>query len=265
MKYFAKEVKEKFLLSDYLKMSDEMFKKEIFKESERLARTKYLIEMLGDVCLDIDAYKLFIRQFQSFGGPYSVLVDKDTIIGIYGIYEMYPFLIEEALRNIWFLYIRDLFEEYELSSILELFIKTYGMKDETFEKYLSYIKKKGEKHQKMYERDALKIETLIDYSEHFKTYIKDLILRKHYMFDKVVSCIPDKELIKNDEEQLIDIQKRTHIFLGTCLPVSYVMVEELLRGESLEEKPGYYTSTGLREEATFTKEEFLQSIKKKVR
>lgn len=142
MKYFTKEVKEKFLLSDYLKMNDEMFKKEIFKESERLARTKYLIEMLGDVCLDMDAYKLFIRQFQSFGGPYSVLVDKDTIIGIYGIYEMYPFLTEEALRNIWFLYIRDLFEEYELSSILEIFIKTYGMKDETFEKYLSYIKKK---------------------------------------------------------------------------------------------------------------------------
>lgn len=34
MKYFTKEEKEKFLLSDYLKMSDDMFKKEIFKESE---------------------------------------------------------------------------------------------------------------------------------------------------------------------------------------------------------------------------------------
>ena len=43
MKYFTKEEKEKFLLSDYLKMSDDMFKKEIFKESDRLARTKYLI------------------------------------------------------------------------------------------------------------------------------------------------------------------------------------------------------------------------------
>ena len=32
MKYFTKEEKEKFLLSDYLKMSDDMFKKEIFKE-----------------------------------------------------------------------------------------------------------------------------------------------------------------------------------------------------------------------------------------
>ena len=67
MKYFTKEEKEKFLLSDYLKMSDDMFKKEIFKESDRLARTKYLIEVLGDAYLDIDTYKLFIRQFQSFG------------------------------------------------------------------------------------------------------------------------------------------------------------------------------------------------------
>ncbi len=143
MKYFTKEEKEKFLLSDYLKMSDDMFKKEIFKESDRLARTKYLIEVLGDAYLDIDTYKLFIRQFQSFGGPYSVLVDKDTIKGIYEIYKMYPFLTDKALGSIWYLYIRDLFEEYELHYILELFIKTYGMKDDTFEKYLSYIEKKG--------------------------------------------------------------------------------------------------------------------------
>ena len=66
MKYFTKEEKEKFLLSDYLKMSDDMFKKEIFKESDRLASTKYLIEDLGVAYLDIDTYKLFIRQFQNF-------------------------------------------------------------------------------------------------------------------------------------------------------------------------------------------------------
>lgn len=38
MKYFTKEEKEKFLLSDYLKMSDDMFKKEIFKESDRTCK-----------------------------------------------------------------------------------------------------------------------------------------------------------------------------------------------------------------------------------
>lgn len=196
MKYFTKEEKEKFLLSDYLKMSDDMFKKEIFKESDRLARTKYLIEVLGDAYLDIDTYKLFIRQFQSFGGPYSVLVDKDTIKGIYEIYKMYPFLTDEALRSIWYLYIRDLFEEYELSYILELFIKTYGMKDDTFEKYLSYIEKKGSEHQKMYDEDALKVSTLQDYSKHFCSFIESLILRKHYTFDKVTECIPEASLIK---------------------------------------------------------------------
>lgn len=32
MKYFTKEEKEKFLLSDYLKMSDDMFKKKYLKK-----------------------------------------------------------------------------------------------------------------------------------------------------------------------------------------------------------------------------------------
>lgn len=265
MKYFTKEEKEQFLLSDYLKMSDDMFKKEIFKESDRLARTKYLIEVLGDAYLDIDTYKLFIRQFQSFGGPYSVLVDKDTIKGIYEIYKMYPFLTAEALGSIWYLYIRDLFEEYELPYILELFIKTYGMKDDTFEKYLSYIEKKGSEHQKIYDEDALKVSTLQDYSKRFCSFIESLILRKHYTFDKVTECIPEASLIKKDEAHLLDIEEKTRIFMGACLPVSYIMVDELLKGESLEERPAYYASTGLKEEATFTKEEFLQSIKKKVR
>lgn len=265
MKYFTKEEKEKFLLSDYLKMSDEIFKEEIFKESDRLARTKYLIETLGDVYLDIDTYKLFIRQFQSFGGPYSVLIDKDTIKGIYEIYKMYPFLTEEALSSIWFLYIRDLFEEYELPYMLELFIKTYGMKDETFEKYMSYIEKKGREHQKMYDEDALKVSTLTGYSKHFCYFIESLILRKHYTFDKVHTYLPEASLIKKDEAHLLDLEERTHIYMGACMPVSYIMIEELLKGEPLEEKPTYYASTGLKEEATFTKEEFLQSIKKKAR
>ncbi|UKI28613.1 MAG: hypothetical protein L6V78_06895 [Clostridium sp.] len=55
----------------------------------------------------------------------------------------------KLLRSIWYLYIRDLFEEYELSYILELFIKTYGMKDDTFEKNIYLIlRKKGSEHQK---------------------------------------------------------------------------------------------------------------------
>lgn len=117
----------------------------------------------------------------------------------------------------------------------------------------------------MYDEDALKVSTLQDYSKHFCSFIESLILRKHYTFDKVTECIPEASLIKRDEAHLLDIEEKTRIFMGACLPVSYIMVDELLKGESLEERPAYYASTGLREEATFTKEEFLQSIKKKVR
>ena len=117
MKYFTKEEKEKFLLSDYLKMSDDMFKKEIFKESDRLARTKYLIEVLGDAYLDIDTYKLFIRQFQSFGGPYSVLVDKDTIRGIYEIFlQIIFYVFSKIFRR--HLYIKSYQSHYELECVI---------------------------------------------------------------------------------------------------------------------------------------------------
>lgn len=265
MKYFSKDSKDEFLLSEYLDVDSLLFSKEIFTDKDRVLRTKYLIDVLGDVKMDIDTYKLFIRIFQSFGGPYSVLTSKETLKGIYEIYEMYPFLTCEALHDIWFLYIRDLFEEYELSSIIELFIKTYGMKDETFLRYIDYVEKKGKEHQKLYEEDALKVSSISGYSDSFLLHIKGLILRKHIMFDKIMHYMPEAELIKKDEEHLIKLQEKTRIFMGCSLPVSYVMMDELLLGEPLEEEPTYYVSTGLKERATFTKEDFISSISKKIK
>jgi hypothetical protein len=72
-------------------------------------------------------------------------------------------------------------------------------------------------------------------------------------------------LIKKDEQHIYDLSAQTRIFFGCCEPVSYTMVEILLEDKTLDtytETPTYYISTGRQEQATFTKTDFLESIKK---
>ena len=99
VEYFKKEVSEKHRLSEYLEYNDEDFKFLRCDKGRRTPRTKYIMEILGDVEMDEETYKLFIGQFQSFGGRYDVRTKKETIKGIYDISTKYPSLAEDALEE----------------------------------------------------------------------------------------------------------------------------------------------------------------------
>ena len=79
--------------------------------------------------------------------------------------------------------------------------------------------------------------------------------------------LPSKELLEKDRQQLIDISTQTRIFMGVCQPISYQMIESLAIGKGLDhypEQPAYLINGTRKIETTFTKQEFLDSIKKRV-
>jgi len=268
-KYFTEEQKEEYLLSDYLKMKEKDIKSTLCEEEMRLRRTKYLIEILGDVKLDKDLYKKYINCFQSFGGRYSVRTRQDTLKDIYEITRKYNYLTIEAIEEIWFIYIRDLFEEYSIMDILEKYIKVFGKTSEAFELFIQYIEKKSDEQQKRYIEDAKNTDELKEeYSEHFIDHLKGLIVRQHYTYDEIKKYLPSSDLIKKDEEHILEISRKTRIYFGCCNPLSYTMFDSLLAGETLDnydEVGKYYISFGGHEEVTFTKQEFLDSIKKQTK
>lgn len=255
-KYFKEIKKEEKLLSTYMLGEAEKEKRE----------TKYLIDVLGDVSLDEDMMKLFHQQFHCFGGKYAVRTKPDTLKGIYDFTRRFPDLSKTAIDEIWFCYIKDLFEEYDMPEILDKYFEVFGKEDETFELFIDYVDKKAKIHQQRYEEDALQLgELRAEYSESFISHLKSLILREHITYDEIKGCIPSAELIKKDEEHIQEISRQTRIFFGCCEPVSYTMTDILIEEKSLDtytETPTYYISTGRKVPATFTKTEFLESIKK---
>lgn len=267
--YFKETSTEEILLSEYLEKDSTDFKCFLYSEEDRIKRTKYLMSILGDVAFDKDTYKLFISEFQSHGGKYDVRTKPDTIKGIYEITRMFPTLTARAVKKIWFRYIKDLFEEHALTSIFEKYIEMFGEEDESFELFVDYVNKKAEQHQQRYIEDALQADELVEeYGESFTKHVKGLITREHYTYDEIKKYLPSAELIEKDEQHIDDISIRTRIFFGCCRPVSYKMLDILLEDKTLDtypETPTYYISTGGEEQATFTKQEFLDSIKERAK
>lgn len=256
-KYLKETTQKEKCLSKYIEKADEQKTREL----------KYLMEVLGDVKLDKDMMEIFHRQFHCSGGRYSVRTKPETIRGIYSFTRRFKELSVDAVEEVWFRYITDLFEEYELEDMLDMHFKVFGKKDETFDLFIEYIDKNAEQHQQKYKDEAKRLKELEDeYSEEFISHLKSLIIREHFSLDEIKKYLPSAELIKKDENHISEISSQTRIFFGCCLPVSYKMFDILLEKKELDtftETPTYYISTGRQEKAKFTKTEFLESIKEK--
>lgn len=266
-KYFKQEPIPEFLLSEYLKKDTKEFEGCIFDEISRQRRTKYIMQILGDVSLDEDTYKLFIKQFQSFGGRYDVRTKKETIKGIYDIIKRYKSLTSTAIDEIWFIYIKDLYEEYALADMLQKYIDIHGQTDDALESFISLVERKAKEYDEKFAQEAKSLESYKDeYPEDFIKHLQYIIKSQHIQAEQIIKYLPSKELLTKDKQQLLDISRQTRIYMDVCHPISYQMVESLATEEGLDyypEQPSYLINGQTKVATTFTKTDFLESIKQR--
>lgn len=266
MSKFFKEETSSFKLSDYLEKDASTFKGCIFDEESRKKRTEYIMDILGDVSLDEETYEVFMSEFQSFGGRYDVRVKPETIEGIYEITKKYPKLSSKAIEEIWFIYIKDLYEEYSLTDMLGKYIEHHGQTDEAVQAYLDFVERKAIELDASFIEEAKALDTYKE--EYGKSFIEQLqytMRSQHIHLEDILKALPTSELVKKDQEQLSDIAFKTRCFMGMCLPISHQMTISLATGSKLDyypDQPAYVVSGGKTFDTTFTKQEFLDSIKK---
>lgn len=274
-KYFVEEREEKILLSEYVR--DLEHQKEIcdkeskyFGDDMTILEVKQIIKYLGDVELPKSIIRELCSQFHSFGGKYDVRADKETIQRAYQIHLTYPELSSKGLSEVMFVYIKDLFDKYSFVELFGKFIKTIGQEDETLEIYCEYVNRKGEELQKEYEKSATKLDKYKEeYGEKYINYLKSLVIRRHDDVEKIISSMPSSELIKSDEAQILELSQKSRIFFGVGSPTSYIMTKYLAEQDDIsmfEEQPSYYIDVlGKKIDTTFTKQDFLESTKNKLK
>lgn len=267
-KFFKEEETKKLKLSEYLKLDESKFKCFLCEEKYRGPRTRYIMEAIGDAELDEETYKLFLAQFQRYGGRYDVRTKKETFQGIYDILKKYPSLTADALDEIWFVYIKDQFEEYALDEVLGKYIEIHGETQDALQAYLAFVDLKAKEYDARFECEAKSLEQYkAEYGEDFIKHLQYIIKSQHITASEIEKSLPEKQLVEKDRQQLIDISTQTRIFMGACHPISYQMIESLATGQGLDyypEQPAYLINGSRTIETTFTKQEFLDSIQKRL-
>lgn len=268
MKFIKEDQEEKVLLSTYLKGMEQVLDGVHTPQDEYdYSYLQRIISVFGDIELERSLVQEFIRFFSRFGGRYSVLSDDDTFKGLLEIKREYPFLSTKAISELGLYYIKDLFDEYSLDKVLGDFLDSYGREDLAFRKYLEFVDKMGEEHQKKYDRDAEEIEYLEEeYGKGLKEFLQFKIRFSHMSKDKLLECLPEKDLIKEDEETLFDFATRSRIHFGVCYPKSYSLIISMSKDSELsseDEEFSYYSSFGKEVLVPFTKTEFIESVKKR--
>ena len=263
-KYFKEDIFEEKKISEYYQELSDHDRKVL----------KYLIETLGDVELDRKTFNIFIEQFHCFGGRYNVRTRKETIKGVYGFVKDIPTLSSEAIDEIFFRYIEDIFEECKMKTVLKKYIELFGKTDDAFEQFILYLETKADEYAKKYKEDASKLDQYYDqyYMEDFAdwyqyiSYLKSIVVREHISADAIIDCLPSPELVKKDARHLSKLSYTYRSDFGVDYPASYKITKCLAKGEDLTifgERPSYYISIiDSYEDATFTTKEFIDSIKK---
>ncbi len=268
MKYIKEDQEEKVLLSTYLKGMEQVLDGVHMPQDEYdYSYLQRIISVFGDIELERSLVQEFIRFFSRFGGRYSVMSDSDTLKGLLDIKRKYPFLSTKAISELGLYYIKDLFDEYSLDKVLGDFFDSYGKDDLAFSKYLEFVDKMGEEHQKKYDEAAEEIEYLEEeYGKGLKEFLQFKIRFSHMSKDKLLECLPEKDLIKEDEETLFDFATRSRIHFGVCYPKSYSLIIAMSKDSELsseDEEFSYYSSFGKEVKVPFTKTEFIESVKKR--
>ena len=103
------------------------------------------------------------------------------------------------------------------------------------------------------------------YSERYIKLLKEISIQTGNSFDDIYSKLPSSDLVKKDET-FIDTYPVARVLLGVADPASHVLTAFYLISEipkDYPEQPKYYISKSEGSvKAPFTKQEFLDSIRK---
>lgn len=268
-KYFKETQEQKVKLADYFREIELKYSEDEKKQSLEYVRIKHIYDSLGEIAISKEMIDTICKTFDSGKCRYgTVCLKKESIQALYEISKMFPELSEEALIIISREYIEDLFKEYSLLEVLSMMLRKDGISDETFEKFMSYVKEKAIILDKKFEYETKKFKYYFrHYSYDFVMYFEKFMKEHHITFEKIIQSTPDCELFLKDQLQLREMSKKYRECWAVGTPVSYEMLEQYLDGDTelskYPEQPSYYLSISKETIPTsFTKTKFLEEIEK---
>ena len=226
-----------------------------------------LMEVLGNIYLPDYILDTMLWHFRVTFDENKL--NKENILGIYSIAKRYPMFDADILFKIFKLYDPEFFRDKYFTMLDEILNTAKDEKemDKMFDKFFSLVEKEKNVHDRYnaleYVDEAKKLDTLKGYYNiNFISFLKQLIISKHYSYDYIVNNIPAPLIVLEDEVNYYRLNSANE---EKCMPLSYLVTEVYLETGNLDlfEEQLFYNIDGTEIPTIFTISDFKKSIKVK--
>lgn len=266
---------EKIKLSDmivyYRKkclQNDEFFKY-YFEETDvqlKLERLELMYEVLGDVSMPLDYFKVFLYAGHDDGERFKFT--KHMIKHIYKIIKQYDDIPIYIIDNLFSYYNKECFDKYQVKEYFDILVSKYKFTKQTLERFIQYIENSREKLKDFYLKECDKLAFIREqYPCEFIKDLKEVITTKYIEFDELLDILPSNSFFKKTSEidceywaKYNDYRFILELLRGTINLDDYADGDYMVPFKQICQRPqgivveNMYTS--------FTKREYLDSIKK---
>lgn len=269
---------EKVKLSDLMvyyqqkvEKKDEFFKY-YFEEpdvEEKLSILKKMYEILGDVTLPLDYFKIFLYSGHWYGNKAYFKLTESMIIDIYDIIKKYDNIPKHIVDKLLYYYDEECFEKCKAKEYFDLLVSKYKFAEEAVDKFVQYIQDSEKKIKDFYLKESEKLAFIRDqYPSKFIDGLRKIILSNHINFDYLIGILPSntlfKPIVENESEFFAKYNDYRFIFellRGNLNLDDYKDDDYIVAFEEIREYDGRIKN--IKMYTSFTKKEYLENIKER--
>lgn len=247
------------------------FFKSYFEEKDvekKLSTLELMYKVLGDVVLPLEYFKVFLYSGHWYGDESYFKLTTYHIQDIYDIISKYDDMPISIIDSLIFHYDKEIFDKYQVKEYFDRLVSKYRYEEKTLKILFQYIEDAKTELREIFAKEAEKLEFIKgEYPFQFISILRDLIIRDHIEFDKIMEILPPADFFKATSKsdskfyaQYTDYRFIFELLKGTIILDDYedddhiVSFEEIGQGERGIEVRKKKTS--------FTKKEYLDKIGK---
>ena len=218
-----------------------------------------------DQFADKELFKKLINYLDS-NEEWSHMYDKELFPDLYAFIVQFPFLSEQGLEAIIRTYIKSIHTSMGALGLLDEQFTIYGKTDEAFKSFIEIMSEKRNEYLKQHEYEMAKYGKIVKgYPDMFREPLKMILEEYKLLPSRTSILLPESELVVKDCEHISELCRYYRISFGINTDVASLMYlkQTLLGDEQLKRVPitGYIINSAIRAPLTFTREEYLKSVK----
>ena len=163
----------------------------------KLNRLEMIYEVLGDVVMSHDYFKVFLYAGHWYGDKKYFKFTKSLIKDIYDIIIKHDDMPIHVIDSLLYHYDKEFYEKYPVKEYFDELVSKYKYEEETLKYFNQYIENIESFIKEFYSKESEKLEFIKnEYPYNFISILSDIIIQDHIEYDKIIEILPLDDFFK---------------------------------------------------------------------